>query len=220
MRRVDHPLDGHVDVFHADLDAQVPLGHLLSPEERSWATRLRRPHHRARYVAGRGLLRSLLAERLDIDPRRVPLGTGAHGKPCLTDDSDPAFSIAHSGGDLLITLTSAGEIGVDLEQPRCIDPLRLAVSCFSSIERDELLRLEPSTQLDAFFDGWVRKEAISKADGRGLSLDFQSFSVTLRKPARVIAAPGGDSPSRWVLTELHLRPGLPAAFALRGSDIP
>lgn len=220
MKGVWDLVDGDVAVVGADLDVHHGLEHLLSADELIRAGRLRQRIHRRRSVAARGLLRLLLAERLGQEPRTVRIVTTSHGKPWLGEGHSLHFNIAHSDGDAVFAFTAIGDIGVDIERVRPLDPVLLSRTCFSARERDQLLGLEPSRRLEAFFDGWVRKEAVIKADGRGLSLGLDSFTVTLRGPARLVEAPQGGDPGPWSLTSLEAGPCLRAALAVRGRQTP
>ena len=215
MNGVRSLLDGDVTVLHAKLDAHRGLAHVLSPDELMRSSRFRHTLHRDRYVAGRGLLRQLLAERLDDDPARIRIVSGEHGKPQLAEQGAIRFNLAHSDGDALFAFTEAGDVGIDIERVRTVDCLPLSRSCFSKRERDELLSLDASARLEAFFEGWVRKEAVIKADGRGMSLELHSFGVTLRDPPGMIEAPPGNDAAQWRLASLEAGPGLRAALAVR-----
>jgi 4'-phosphopantetheinyl transferase len=212
-------LDGEVDVVTANLDEHPGLGHLLTGDERARARRFHFRVHRERFVAARGLLRLLLGERLDADPGSVRITTGAQGKPRLESGGDLCFNLAHSGRDALYAFTHGGDVGVDIEAVRSVDPVALSKTCFSNAERDELLDLHPSRRLDAFFHGWARKEAVIKADGRGMSLPLDRFSVTLCGPARLRQPPPGDDAARWRLASLDAGPDVRAAVAVRRPPI-
>ena len=128
------------------------------------------------------------------------------------------FNVAHSGGQALYAFASEGDVGIDVEHVRSLDPLALSSTCFSSAEQHELSAVDPEVRLRTFFDGWVRKEAVVKADGRGLTLPLQSFTVTLCGTPRV-AQPPTDGPSaRWELVELNAGPAVRAAMAIRTLD--
>jgi 4'-phosphopantetheinyl transferase len=206
---------GDTSVFWADLDAHPGLAHLLSADELARAARFRRAVDRDRYVAARGLLRRLLAERAPQSPAEIRLEIGPQGKPALADPGGVAFNISHSGRDALFAFSTEGQVGVDLERVRPLDPLALAASCFSVAERAELGELPAARRLGAFFDGWVRKEAVIKADGRGVSLGLDRFSVALAGDARLLEPPPGDEPEAWTLRHLDLQPGLRGALAVR-----
>jgi len=149
------------------------------------------------------------------DPVAVQITTNDHGKPVLGDGGPLRFSVAHSGGSAIYAFASAGDVGVDIEQVRPLDPIILARTCFSVGEQAELVGIETPKRLGAFFDGWVRKEAVIKADGRGLMLPLQSFTVTLSGAARVMEPPQGDAPSQWCLMEIEAGSTVRAALAVR-----
>lgn len=212
----DPPLDG-VEVLRVDLDAHRGMVGLLSADETARAARFHRAIDRDRFVAARAFLRLLLADRLDEDPEAVRIVAGPHGKPHLTGDQAVRFNLSHSGNDALFAFTSAGEVGVDIERMAPVDPLELAQTCFSEAERAELCALPPNQRSTAFFHGWVRKEAVIKADGRGVSMGLDTFSVTLRGRARVAEAPPGYPLARWRLQSLDVGARAHAAVAVRES---
>lgn len=75
-----------VDVWVVDLD-QVPAATrgLLSEQEHERAAALRDELGQARWSASRAVLRALLGERLDLDPRELAVELGPHGKPRLAE---------------------------------------------------------------------------------------------------------------------------------------
>jgi 4'-phosphopantetheinyl transferase len=62
---------------------------ILSRDERERAARYRFKRDATRFLVGRAALRSILGEHLGIDPERVRLTCGAHGKPELAPRSTP-----------------------------------------------------------------------------------------------------------------------------------
>jgi 4'-phosphopantetheinyl transferase len=215
MNGVDVLHDGDVTVVRAGLDADRRLDHLLSDDEMRRARRFRRTIDQQRYGAARALLRLLLGERLDRDPRAVRIVVGARGKPRLHDVGALGFNIAHSEGVALFAFTGTGEVGIDIEHIRPLDPLLLSRTCFSIAERAELVAIAPQRRLAAFFDGWVRKEAVIKADGRGLSWPLDTFTVTLQGPAELVAVPVEQCVRRWAMVSIDAGPHVRAAIALR-----
>ncbi len=71
------------EVCVADLDQQdvAFAASMLSDEERNPANRFVSPRDTSRYIAGRGLLRYLLAERLSMPAVLIELATSPYGKP-------------------------------------------------------------------------------------------------------------------------------------------
>ncbi len=92
------------------------------------------------------------------------------GKPFFNSPNAPHFGISHSHGIAAAALSDCkyGEIGFDIEViDRDYDFLRVADRYFTDSEKSEL---EASGNTpESFFAIWTAKEALAKADGRGLS---------------------------------------------------
>ena len=132
---------------------------------------------REELVAGRAALRSLLARELECNAQEIEFRVGAHGKPFL-ECGNLDFNVAHSQRMVLIALSRAGAVGIDIEDAaRPVEALDVAQTAFHPDEIC-LLRNTPEEQRAAvFYDFWTGKEAIAKADGRGLMLPTAGFSV-------------------------------------------
>lgn len=167
-------------VWHLTASPEAALStELLSPEELARTTRFKHAPSRVLFITARTALRLLLAHNLDADPKSIPLSTSPHGKPHLTPPAELSFNLAHSGDNLLIALTHNASIGIDLEQitPNPDIPA-IAARMFHPDEAAALRSYSLSpTPYSLFFRTWSRKEAILKADGRGLSLPTTSFST-------------------------------------------
>lgn len=152
----------------------------LSADERARARRFRSSLHRDRFLAGRTYVRLMIGCHLGLDPARLVLGSGEHGKPCLAsgDGHRLSFNLAHSENVALLGLTTMGAVGVDLELVRPLGN-RAAVqrTVFAEREIAGLDALPASRQLDAFFAAWVCKEAVVKLTGAGMSQDLRAFEV-------------------------------------------
>ena len=107
--------------------ADPALAALLPAAERERAGRLRRVVDRDRTIAAWALVRALLGELLGEDPSCVAIerhcvrcGSPDHGKPRLADTSAGIhFSLAHSGPHVVVALSRAGAVGIDVE---CLKP--------------------------------------------------------------------------------------------------
>lgn len=185
--------------------------------------RFRFERDRRRYLVGRGLLRMLLGRYLDVSPHAVSFDYGAAGKPHLAPGLAPQplqFNLSHSGGLVLIAVTSGRALGIDVEQVRSdVEVGEIAARFFSRNERQALAALSGTGQIDAFFDCWTRKEAYVKARGDGLSLPLDQFDVSLLpgEHVRLIATrPDTAEARRWRLTALDVGDGYRAALAVEG----
>ncbi len=203
--------------------ALAPLGAHLVAEERGRASRFRQPVDRERFVARRGLLRSVLARYVGAGPSAVRLSHGPYGKPALdTATADLEFSLAHSGDAALLAVARGNPVGVDIEWVRHdIDAAALATRVCTPRERAVLGALPPHRRRDAFFTCWVHKEAIAKADGRGLSLSPSEIDVAdavTHGRARVVTPSAESADIAWRSISLSVMSGLNAAVAV--PDIP
>jgi 4'-phosphopantetheinyl transferase len=219
---------GEVHVWSASLEPDTAvlerLEQVLSEDERARARRFRFERDRRRYVAGRGLLRTLLADYLGTVPQGVQLRYGPYGKPCLADSAGLSFNLAHSGARALYAFGRRMQIGIDLELVRA-EPSRelVAEHFFTSAEVAALRSLPSDLQPEAFLRCWTRKEAYIKARGEGVSLPLHDFEVTLspgEPPALVRTAWSRTEPRDWHLYDLSdSYPGCAAAVAVRGAKM-
>jgi 4'-phosphopantetheinyl transferase len=84
------------------------------------------------------------------------------------------ISISHTPGMVVCAISDYGNIGVDVEVLRNINPADFR-SVLSGAEIQLLNTRAHSSPL--FFDIWTRKESIAKASERGMYLNFASFSA-------------------------------------------
>lgn len=219
--------DAEVHVWRAALDPPperlAALAQVLSAEERRRADRFYFERHRRRFTAARGVLRSILAAYLRVQPQTVEFAYGNWGKPGPAESlaaQGLSFNLSHSGELALLALTRHRPIGVDVESvQRKSDLEGIARYSFSSRENATLLALPADERPAAFFRCWTRKEAFIKATGQGLSFGLDAFDVTLApgEPARVLEIRGRSTEAAdWSLRELAPGPGYAAALAAQG----
>lgn len=89
-------------------------------------------------------------------------------------NSDIDFNIAHSEEFVVVTYTQSGRVGIDLERMIPVKPGDFK-SQMSLIEWQEIEGAEdPQT---AFYTYWTQKEAVLKANGKGMYIPLQSFQI-------------------------------------------
>jgi 4'-phosphopantetheinyl transferase len=214
--------DSEVHVWRASLErgaaALARLAGTLNPDERARADRFHFEQDRKHFLAGRGLLRTILAGYLGREPASLGFRYGPHGKPALAGPELLCFNLTHSRGLALLAVTWGRQVGVDVERvDRTVRHEEIAERFFSAREREALRSLPAELRAEAFFAGWTRKEAYLKAHGGGLSVPLDSFDVSLGpgEPALLLAirdAPG--EAGRWSLAALDPEPGYAAAVAV------
>lgn len=199
--------DVHVWKFSLDLPEAIlnELLTVLSPEELQRARRFRFDRHRKAFIAAHGQMRLLLARYLQCKPDRFRFAQNEHGKPFLPG-SNLEFNLSHSKQMGLLAVNRTDPLGVDVEWKRPdFGGLKIARRFFSPREVAELEQLPPEHHLDAFFNGWTRKEAYIKALGKGLAIPLGKFSVTLApgKPAQLLSTEHDpEQKERWKLINL------------------
>ncbi len=182
---------GAVDLWFIALDQEAArvrhFGETLTDSEQQRAQRFARQRDRARYVVGRYAMRKVLSRILNIAPKKVALGLGAHDKPGLIDHAKLGFNLSHSGGLAVLAVVDGSlsggssapqpcEVGVDIESTqRLTDPETLFRHCLCKRELQGLLALNKDEQREVFFEIWVRKEACLKALGIGFEIEPHSF---------------------------------------------
>jgi 4'-phosphopantetheinyl transferase len=209
-----HILAAMLDVGDATLDFCRAL---LSPEERERADRLHFPHHRARFIASHGLLRSVLATYGGTSSDGLRLDAGPHGKPTL---EGLRFNLSHSGSMALVAVGGAIEVGVDVEAERRVEDLeRIAARTFKPSEYAALMTLPPILRQHAFFLCWTRKEAYVKALGLGLAADLTSFEVSCTPGSPATLAIDGEPAGRWSIHHLAPAPGYVGAVIAAAAEV-
>jgi 4'-phosphopantetheinyl transferase len=218
---------GGVHLWHASLAADATeiasYAMLLSPDEAARADRYVFDAHRARFTAGRGILREVLSRYTGTPAETIVFTYGQQGKPELAQpgDSPLRFNAAHSEDRLVVAVTCGQMIGVDIEQVRPMHDLMLmAKRFFSAREVEELRSLPAAKQSQAFFNAWTRKEAILKAYGEGISEVLNTVEVSLLpdEPAALFSIRGStEEAARWSLRALDAPTGFIAALAVEHS---
>ena len=221
---------GDVHLWCAELDLpEATLARLaasLSPDERERTEGFREGPLRNRFIAGRAILRSILADYLAAEEKRLPVPLfvyGQRGKPRLAEpwaSGGLRFNLSHSHGLALVAVAAGRDVGVDVEWLRPVAHIEALVArCFSAAERRQWAVLPDDGRLPAFFRGWTCKEAWLKATGAGLSFPLDQVSVSLdpRQPPRLLSISGDAEDARqWQIASVEPAAGWIAAFAVRG----
>lgn len=124
-------------------------------------------------LLGRLLLNHGL-QRMGIKHEKKNLNYTLYNKPFL-DDITTKFNISHSGEMAVCVLSDQNDVGIDVEIIHNIN-IQDFESQMTKKEWQNILLVEDENQ--AFFDYWTQKEAVIKANGKGLSIPLKSFEVT------------------------------------------
>jgi len=149
---------------------------LLSKDELERCHRFRRDEDQQRYILAHALKRYCLSQYLGVPALDLRFSSGAKGKPYCTDSDAPAFNLSHSGDFVLLGMSSISHVGVDVEQlGRNVSP-DIFPRVLSAEQQESLARSVDMPY--EFLCYWTQKEAVSKALGLGLSIDFTTIQCS------------------------------------------
>jgi 4'-phosphopantetheinyl transferase len=161
-------------------------------------------------VADSPVLRALLASYMECAAGDIAIERDQHGKPRLAD-SRLQFNLSHSGGCALVGVSGAWPLGVDLEMPRAPRrALDLARRYFHAGEAAALANLSAARQQLAFLRLWSCKEALLKAQGRGIAFGLHRVVFGLNGDGEVTGLQEIDGQ---LATAWHIRRLTPVADA-------
>jgi 4'-phosphopantetheinyl transferase len=214
---------GEIHVWRTDLNEQSDglqsFLRVLNETERTRAERFHFKKDRDRFVIARGILRMILGRYLYVEPERLQICYGPHGKPALADVHNKDrlyFNVSHSHSLTLYAMARERELGIDVEYVRqglAIESIARQVCSPGEIEK--LLKLPPNQRNQAFFNCWTRKEAYVKAVGKGLAFPLDQLEVSFApNESAALLRESGKIVSGWSLRDLSPGPGYVAAIAI------
>ncbi len=154
--------------------AREPLS--LTDAERRIADGIESARARARYVAGRALLRRRLGRLLGCDPLSVRIVCGPDGKPALAEPA-LSFNVSHAGDLVVIAVSRPRRLGADVEQIRPGLEIRAVIEeVLGAADREAVSRAVVREGARGFFRYWTRYEAVVKARGDGLRLPLPALT--------------------------------------------
>ncbi|MEB7642799.1 4'-phosphopantetheinyl transferase family protein [Acinetobacter pittii] len=131
------------------------------------------------FLISRVLVKTVLADKLGISPYEVNIQLHPNGKPFVEGSKAVYFNLSHSANVIVLAVTEAGEIGIDVERLdrefewRRVDSV-LASSEIEWIKQNELI--DPSSVYQRFFQIWTLKEAYIKCTGEGMSRHLKKLN--------------------------------------------
>ena len=220
-----HLPPGEVHVWLACLDGmegcRTGFEHILSVDELERARQFRFELDRSRFVKSIGVLRSILGQYLQVNPKRITFGREKYNKPVLSGPLDRDgihFNMSRSKGVALYAFSKNHILGIDVEKKDALPDLDWMVRhFFAPCEIHEYFTLPVMARTDAFFRCWTRKEAFLKATGVGLFRPLSSFSVSLRReePCRIKDIfDERETATEWIARDVPVSGGYAAAIVV------
>ena len=155
----------------------------VNPEKRTRVKRFLRWEDSHRGLFADLLARRLIVETLGMKNQEISFSFNEFGKPSLVGQAGFHFNLSHSG-IWVVCAVDREPVGVDVEKVAPID-FGISRNFFNEDEhRDLMSHLDPE-KLDYFFTLWTLKESYIKAEGKGLSIPLDSFSMQAKDPANI-----------------------------------
>ena len=151
----------------------------LYPERKSRVLAFRRKEPAYVSVVAGLLLQELVEKQLGIRPDELVLEKNENGKPWIKDYPEFYFNISHAG-DYVVLAYGDVPLGVDIEQIRGKETLRVARRCFTEREYAYVSgqkEVDDSLSAERFFYLWTMKESYLKLTGDGISVPLNSFEI-------------------------------------------
>ncbi|MFM7448799.1 MAG: 4'-phosphopantetheinyl transferase family protein [Leptolyngbyaceae cyanobacterium] len=213
----------HLWLVEVDAVSQPQLQQLscyLSEDEQQRAAKFHFALHRRRFIANRGILRSLLGRYLHCHPKTVTFSYGAHGKPLIANPKHQLglqFNVSHSERLCLIAIAQQHQVGIDLEQHRGLTDLNALAQRFFTVNEYAAIQALPDIQKPgAFFQYWTGKEALLKGLGVGLSgLSQIELSITPGQVGWAMLQAPGLSQQEWMVELFTPALAFTAAIAIK-----
>lgn len=197
---------------------------LLSAAERARRDAISHPAVRRRFLLGRILTRRVLSKYLATPPAEIVIDRTEQGAPVLVAPaaSGLAFSLSHSGREMVLAVARARRVGVDLEDAgRLATVLEVGRHFFSEEERARLETLGGAAGPHAMML-WTLKESVVKAMGSTVWAGLTGVRLTVEGRAlRWLSAPPGDGDAgTWDLAVGHWGDDHVLAMAVDRGDAP
>lgn len=185
-----------------------------NPDDRRVAGRRGRAGSADRTLAGRALLRALLAEEAPPPGGVWDVAVAVDGKPGLRSPDGlpgPPMSISHSRDLVAVAIGRSGNIGVDVEYRAAARPLpEIARIAFGPREI-----VEAGTSPKNFYRIWTLREAMAKAGGEGLQQAANGIDCVAGVAHEAAWTQPAEDGAVWRLACLEPVPGYSLALAHR-----
>ncbi len=165
---------------------------LLSVDEVSRYERFRFDKDKKQFLVSHALVRSVLANYVEIAAKDLQFVRLESGKPEVVNEDGEylpvKFNLSHSGRYAVVIVTNDIDCGVDIEmidQNRSI--MDIAENCFSCSEMIDLQSKDGAEQKKRFYTYWTLKEAYIKARGETLASALNKISFDLHHQNQIYA---------------------------------
>lgn len=123
------------------------------------------------------VVKTLAASYYKLSTDMCEISFTEYGKPYFPKLPNKHFNLSHSGSYCICTFAES-EIGIDIEEIKDIDFLKIVNRFFSDKEKKFIFaHSNIYIQRRRFFEIWTKKEAYIKYIGKGFHVPLRSFDV-------------------------------------------
>ncbi len=155
----------------------------VNPEKRTRVRRFLRWEDAHRGLFADLLIRRHIVESLGMKNQEISFSFNEFGKPSLVGEEGFHFNLSHSG-IWVVCAIDREPVGVDVEKVAPID-FGISRNFFNEDEHLDLMSHNEPDKLSYFFTLWTLKESYIKAEGKGLSIPLDSFSMRAVDPRNI-----------------------------------
>ncbi|WP_428817973.1 4'-phosphopantetheinyl transferase family protein (plasmid) [Clostridium butyricum] len=154
------------------------LMEFINEERKKKIDRLKYTKNKTSSIISDILIRSIISDKLNVKNNKIQFKRTNYGKPYLDNTLNFHFNISHSG-DYVVCAIDKNIIGIDIEEKKDIDYESIAKNFFCNDEIEFILEGNYDERLTKFYRMWTLKESYVKANGKGLSIPLNSFSIKI-----------------------------------------
>ena len=203
-----------VNLLEYEEDIKI-LWECLSTREQLKANKYYTEDLRKKYIISHGILRHILSYYAAQLPQELEFVYHRYGKPFLRNSSIQ-FNMSHSHDLVSYIISPHYYVGIDIEwRDVDLDVCSLSDLVLTLDEHNFMLKLEPLEKLGFFYKLWTAKEAVIKADGRGMSYPINTINAMSPTLGQKIWLNNDDKPiQEWYHFPLHISAAYSGAIAI------
>ena len=206
----DIDLQYAVHIWRLSIPAMLPaLGEalvLLNAGEIDRANRYFQDKDRQRFILGRAMLRTIIANYIADKPEKIVFDIAADKKPRLPGNG-LQFNITHSGEMVLVAVANV-PVGIDIEK---VDDAFDYAEVLSSVFSEAEIASVRHNGRDHFYRCWTRKESLVKALGMGM--DERVLQLPCLDGDHTISETDTAITSGWLVRTFYTQPGYMSSIA-------
>ena len=208
---------GEIHIWSATIDeryGKLLTQSFLSVNEKRNAARYAYDIDTFLFSIRHNLLRIILGEYLNCDPAKIKFNSNHYQKQHIAyPNTLIQFNISSSSNRFVAAFCHQHTIGVDIELIRQIDEIPQLINDYFTKEENDWINSQPENmRTSEFFQIWSKKEALVKANGKGLNIELNKMNVL--SDTTIV-----NGERMWHLVPLNLFDDCAGAIAINKSNV-